>query len=315
MGLKIVVTDGYTLNPGDLSWEDLDQIGQLTIYDRLNPSEVFGRLRDADIVLTNKTVLADDILTELPNLKYIGVTATGVNVVSLPLARKLGISVTNVPGYGTDSVAQHAFALILELTNNVGNSSVKVNEGKWDESGDWCYWEKPLMELANKTLGIVGLGGIGGKVAQIASSFGMKIIYHTPIPKNSTYKYVSIEEIFIESDVISLHCPLNKSTDQMVNNESLRLMKPTAFLINTGRGQLINETDLAKALKSGRIAGAALDVLSSEPPGENPLIGIDNCILTPHQGWASKEARKRLLDMSVDNVKAFLGGNPLNVVN
>ncbi|MDA0193681.1 MAG: D-2-hydroxyacid dehydrogenase [Bacteroidetes bacterium] len=315
MGLKIVVTDGFTLNPGDLSWDDLHKIGQLTIYDRTSTAEVFSRAKDCEIILTNKTIIADDVLVKLKNLKYIGVTATGVNIVNLLLARKMGITVTNVPRYGTDSVAQHAMALILELSNHVGKYSADVNKGKWDEAGDWSYWDKPLTELTNKTLGIVGLGAIGQKVARIATSFGMKVVYHTPQPKNVTYNYVSMEELFLQSDVVSLHCPLNELTDQLVNSERLNLMKSTAFIINTGRGQLINETELAKALKSKRIAGAGLDVLSSEPPGDNPLIGIENCILTPHHAWATREARQRLMDITLDNIKAFIEGNPQNVVN
>lgn len=315
VGLKIVFTDSYALNPGDLSWEDLNKIGRLTIYERTTPSEIFARIEHADAVLTNKTMLPDNVLTKLNNLKYIGVTATGVNILNLSLARKLGIVVTNVPGYGTNSVAQHAMALILELSNHVGKSSIDVNKGKWDEAGDWSYWDKPLNELTNKTIGIVGLGAIGHKVAQIATSFGMRVIYHTPNRKNVEYEYKSIEELFVESDVVSLHCPLNEATDQLVNRETLGLMKPSAFVINTGRGQLINETDLAETLKAGKIAGAGLDVLSSEPPGKNPLIGVENCILTPHHAWATKEARQRLMDLSIANIKAYLEGNPQNVVN
>jgi len=315
VGLKIVVTDGHAINPGDLSWDDLHKISQLIIYERTTSAEVLTRVQDYNVVLTNKTVLADDVLVKLKNLKYIGVTGTGVNVVNLSLARKMGIVVTNVPGYGTDSVAQHAIALILELSNHVGKYSIDINNGKWDEAGDWSYWDKPLNELSNKTLGIVGLGAIGQKVARIATSFGMKVIYHTPEPKNVPYEYVAVEELFVQSDVVSLHCPLNELTDQLVNTERLSLMKSTAFIVNTGRGQVINETDLAHALKSGKIAGAGLDVLSSEPPGNNPLIGLENCILTPHHAWATREARQRLMDMSIENIKAFLEGIPQNVVN
>ncbi|MEQ9423252.1 MAG: D-2-hydroxyacid dehydrogenase [Cyclobacteriaceae bacterium] len=312
---KIVVTDGGTINPGDLSWDELKDFGELTVYDKSTPEQYLDRVKDANIILTNKAVLYNELLNKLPNLEYVGVTATGYNVIDLEIANAKGITVTNVPGYGTNSVAQHVFAMILEFTNNVGNTSDKVGYGRWTEVGEWCYWDAPLFELADKTLGIVGLGAIGNKVAKIGSAFGMHICYFTPAPKEVEYEYADLETILEKSDYITLHCPLNDETNGLIDSERLGLMKKSAVLINTGRGQLVNEQHLAEALKNGTIAGAALDVLSQEPPEKNPLIGQPNCIITPHQAWATKEARQRLLNISIDNVRAYLNGKSQNVVN
>jgi glycerate dehydrogenase len=314
--MNIVAIDSYTLNPGDLSWKDLETLGQLTLYDRTPADLIIERCKDAHIVLTNKVPFTAATLDALPELKIIAVTATGYNIVDIAAARKKNIIVCNVPAYGTASVAQHAFALLLELTNHVGRNARSVEEGKWLRSEDWCYTVAPIMELEGKTIGIVGYGNIGQRVGQIAQDFGMKVVYFSPMIKPWTPdEPADLPTLFSTSDVVTLHCPLTPDNHEFVNKDLLRLMKPTAFLINTARGQLIQEQDLADALNQGRLGGAALDVLSIEPPvTTNPLLNAKNCIITPHNAWISKEARERIMAVTTSNVKAFLDGHPINVV-
>ncbi len=316
--MNIVVLDGYTLNPGDLSWDELKALGPCEIFDRTPPGEVAARAANAEIVITNKSILHRAQIKAMPMLKYIGVTATGYNVVDIEAAKERGIVVSNVPLYGTRSVAQHTFALLLELTQHVGHHAQTVRDGRWVRSVDWCYWDKPLIELDGLTMGIVGYGRIGQATARLAEAFGMKVIT-TPSssgkPREPQVKAVSLDQLFRESDVVSLHCPLTPETKHLVNAPRLSLMKPTAFLLNTSRGPLIDEAALAEALNSGRIAAAALDVLSAEPPpADNPLLTAKNCLITPHNAWAMRAARARLMKTSVENVRAFLAGQPQNVV-
>ncbi len=317
--MKIVVLDGYTLNPGDLSWESLADAGELTVYDRTPPGLVVPRSEGAEIVLTNKTILGADILKKLTDLKYVGVLATGYNVINVAEARKLGITVTNIPAYSTDSVAQLTFALILELCFHVKDHSDSVKAGKWTGSMDFTFREYPLTELASKTLGIIGFGNIGKKVSEIAIAFGMNVIAFSRTvsnePDRKNFSWANLTDLFSVSDFVSIHCPLTPETTGLINAERLRLMKKTSFLINTSRGPIIIEKDLADALNNGLIAGAGLDVLSVEPPSaDNPLLNAKNCIITPHIAWATFEARSRLMKTAVENVKAFLSGSPLNVV-
>lgn len=314
---KIVVTDGYTLNPGDLSWKQIEALGELTVYDRTKPDELIERCKDAAIVLTNKVPFNAAAIDQLSNLKLIGVTATGYNIIDVQAAAKKGIVVSNVPAYGTDSVAQHSFALLLELTNQVGKHAASVAAGEWVKSPDFSYQLSPLTELAGKTMGIVGWGNIGQQTARIAQAFGMKVLYHTPSKKENAFApWASLPELFAKSDFISLHCPLKPENTGFVNNELIGVMKPSACIINTSRGPLINEQHLADALNSNRIAGAALDVLSTEPPAaENPLLTAKNCIITPHIAWISKEARQRVMDTTIENVAAFVKGAPINKVS
>lgn len=316
--MKIVILDGFTLNPGDLSWDELQALGPCTIHERTPPAEVGRRAADADIVLTNKTVLAAGNIQELRRLKYIGVLATGTNIVDLAAARARGIPVTNVPTYGTKSVAQMTFALLLELAHHVGHHAQTVREGRWTRSADWCYWDFPLVELDGLTLGLVGLGRIGRAVSELANAFGMKVIAYDPMAGSAPafVRLVELDALLRESDVVSLHCPLTSENANLVNASRLRLMKPTAFLLNTSRGPLVDQSALAEALNSGRIAGAAMDVLAQEPPSaNNPLLTAKNCILTPHLAWATRAARSRLMKVAVENVRAFLQGKPQNVVN
>ena len=312
--MKIVVLDGHTLNPGDLSWDSLRQLGDCEIHARSSAAEILPRAQGAGIVLTNKTPLNAATLGQLPELKYVGVLATGFNVVDVAAAKTRGVVVTNVPAYGTPSVAQHVFALILELTQNVALHAQTVRDGKWTRSPDFCYWDRPLIELNGLTLGIVGYGRIGQAVGALGRAFGMKVITSSR-RKVEGADTVSLEDLFRQSDVISLHCPLTPETNGLINRERLSLMKRTAFLINTGRGPLVVEQDLADALAAEKIAGAALDVLSVEPPSaQNPLLQAKNCLITPHIAWATRAARARLLDIAVANVKAFQAGAPQNVV-
>ncbi len=317
--MKIVILDGYTLNPGDISWAGFETLGDFTMYDRTSPDKIIERSENADIILTNKTVINKDTIEQLPNLKYIGVLATGYNIVDVKAAHVRNIIVTNIPSYGTSSVAQMVFALILELTQNVGHYSNSVKKGRWSNSKDWCYWDKPLIELDGLTLGIIGFGRIGKATAKIANAFGMKVIANDAVTIESPpdwLKIVDQETIFRESDVISLHCPLTSANKHFVNSVKINLMKESALLINTSRGLLINEEDLAHALNSERIAGAGLDVLSKEPPDEtNPLLTAKNCIITPHIAWATKAARQRLMNIAVMNLKSYLNGKPVNVIN
>jgi glycerate dehydrogenase len=308
--MKIVITDGYALNPGDLSWSIIKQQGELEVFDRTPPELVLERCKNADIILSNKTEIRREVIATLEELKMIGVLATGYNVIDVAAARERNIPVCNVPGYGTASVAQHAFAFLLTLSNHVDVHAASVRNGEWETSPDWSYSRTPLIELDGKTLGVVGLGNIGEQTARIASAFGMQVIYYSRHQKQTDVaRYVSLNELFSQSDFISLHCPLTDENREFVNSELLSLMKPSAFLINTARGQLVNEKDLASSLNNGAIAGAALDVLSKEPPGhDNPLLKAKNCVITPHNAWMTKEARQRIIDVTADNIKSFLAG-------
>lgn len=309
--MKIVILDGYTLNPGDLSWQGLEKFGQLKVYDRTSYDKedkdfIIERGKDADIIFTNKTPLTKEIINSIPNLKYIGIFATGYDVVDVEAARDKGIVVTNIPSYGTTAVAQMTFALMLELTNHVGQHSSAVFNGEWESNPDWCFWKYPMMELAGKTLGIIGYGRIGKEVEKIAQAFNMRVLAYGRKLDDKVYK---------ESDFISLHCPLTESNKEMINKETLDKMKESAFLINTSRGGLVNEEDLASALNNGTIAGAGLDVVSKEPISpDNPLLSAKNCIITPHISWAPIESRKRLLDMAIENLDSFINGNPINEI-
>ena len=314
---RIVVLDGHTLNPGDLDWRGIEALGALTVHARTDDAEIVARSADADILLTNKTPVTAETIAALPKLRFIGVLATGVNVVDTAAAKARGIPVCNVPGYGTTSVAQHVFALLLELTQHTGHHAQTVREGRWSACPDFCYWDFPLVELAGLTLGIVGYGSIGEAVARIGLAFGMKVIASARRPRTADgVEFVSTGEIFRRADVVTLHCPLTEETRGLVNAARIATMKPTSFLINTGRGPLVVEEDLADALNAGRIAGAALDVLSTEPPPPgNPLFAAKNCIITPHIAWATHASRARLMDVVVENLRAFLAGKPRNVVN
>ena len=316
--MKIVVTDGYTLTSGDLSWDKIARYGQLAVYDRTAINQIKERCSEAAIVITNKTPFSRETISALPNLKCIAVTATGYNVIDTKAASEKGIVVCNVPGYGTASVAQHVFALLLELTNAVGQHSASVRAGDWNQAADWCYTLQPVVELSGKTMGLVGYGNIGQQVGRMAAAFEMKVIYFNPSARQTAVgEQVSLETVFTQSDVVSLHCPLTAENRGMINKALLQTMKPTAYLINTARGPLINEEDLAYALNEGVIAGAALDVLSVEPPtdAQLPLITAKNCIITPHNAWMSREARQRMMNMTEKNIEAFLQGAPINRVN
>jgi len=321
--MNIVVIDGFTLNPGDLSWAALERLGKCTIYDRSSPKEIMARAADAEIVVTNKAVLSRDQIFALRKLKYIGVTATGYNIVDVAAARERGILVCNVPAYGTRSVAQMTLALLLELTQRVGHHAETVRDGRWSKSPDFCYWDFPLVELDGLTMGIVGFGRIGRAVADLARAFGMRIVAGSrdgrpsiPPTPDPDVEFVDLDTLFTRSDVVSLHCPLTPETKHLVNAQRLALMKPSAFLLNTSRGPLVDETALAEALNTGGIAGAGLDVLSVEPPPpDHPLYHAKNCFITPHIAWATRAARSRLLDASIANIAAFLRGKPTNVVN
>jgi glycerate dehydrogenase len=308
--MNIVVLDGYTLNPGDLSWDALRELGSCEIYDRSAPDEIVPRSTSAEIVLTNKVKLNGEYMSSVSTLKYIGVTATGYNIVDVAAARERKVIVTNVPTYGTQSVAQMTFALLLELTQHVGHHAQTVREGRWTRSPDFCYWDYPLIELDGLTLGIIGFGRIGKMVGQLAEAFGMKVLTYS-----RKQPVAEMETLFRRSDIISLHCPLTPQTEHLVNEKRLAWMKPTAFLLNTSRGPLIDESALAKALNEGRIAGAGLDVLAVEPPtADNPLLRAKNCLITPHIAWATRAARSRLMEAVVENLRAFLAGESKNVV-
>lgn len=318
--MNIAVLDGYTLNPGDLTWDGIQGLGSVTIYDRTPAELIIERSKGAEILFTNKTPLGENEFSSLPEVRYIGVLATGYNVVDIEAARKRNIVVTNIPTYGTDSVSQFVFALLLELCHHVKDHSDAVRAGAWTKSRDFCFWSHPLMELAGKTLGIIGFGRIGRQVAEIGRAFGMQIIANdisiNGQPQAENLKWAKLPELLAESDIISLHCPLFPETKGLINKDSISRMKKTAFLINTSRGPLINDQDLADALNNGMIAGAGLDVLSVEPPhADNPLLTAKNCLITPHIAWATREARARLMDIATDNLKKFLDGNPVNVVN
>lgn len=318
--MKIIILDGYTLNPGDLSWQGLEDLGELTVYDRTPEDKILHRSRDADILLTNKTPLTADTISGLPQLKYIGVLAMGYNVVDTEAARQRNIPVTNAAGYGTFSVAQLSFALILELCHRVQQHSDSVMQGQWASSPDFCYWNAPLVELQGKTLGIIGYGSIGQRVAAIGSAFGMKIMVSdrsaSATSRQEGLHLAEVDELLSQADIVSIHCPLTEETRGMINRRSLQRMKPTAFLINTARGPIVVEDDLADALRNGVIAAAGLDVLNTEPPAaDNPLYKLPNCLITPHIAWATLEARQRLMEIVVENLKGFLEGKEVNVVN
>ena len=317
--MNIVILDGYSINPGDLNWSSLESLGKLTVYDRSAPDEVQERSADAEIVLVNKSKIPGNVINALPQLKYIGELATGFDNVDIHAAAKRNVPVCNVPGYSTASVAQLTWALILELTYKINRRSDDVHNGAWTRSKDFCFGHEGLFELQGKTLGLIGLGQIGSAVARIGMAFGMKIIAAVRNPAKYDIQHVSfksINECFEQADFLSLHCPLTDANRQMVNKELLERMKPSAYIINTARGALINEQDLANALTHKQVAGAAVDVLSSEPPPENnPLLKVSNCIITPHIAWATRQARERLLYESAENIKAFLNGGLRNVVN
>lgn len=317
--MKIVVMDGKGVNPGDMSWKQIQQFGELIVYERTASEEIIDHVGDAEIVLTNKTVFDEDTIAKLKNVKYIGVLATGYNVVDLKAASKRGIVVTNIPAYSTDSVAQMTFAHILNVTNHVDHYARASSDGEWSRCPDFCYWDKPLVELAGKTIGIIGLGNIGMKVANIALNFGMNVIaYTSKEPKEipNGINKASIDNILSDSDIISLHCPLTKQTRELINKDSIAKMKRSVIVVNTGRGPLVNEEDVANALHNGLIGAYCADVMCSEPPSaDNPLFVEQNAYITPHVAWASKEARIRLMDIAEKNIHSFLSGKPINVVN
>lgn len=317
--MKIVVLDGQGVNPGDISWNRIEELGELTVYPRTAPEEVLQHVGDAEIALTNKTVFDANIIAQLKNTKYIGVLATGYNVVDTKAARERGIVVTNIPAYSTDSVAQMVFAHLLNVSNHVDHYAEETRNGVWSRCPDFCYWNTPLFELAGKTLGIVGLGHIGMKVAQIAQAFGMNVLAYTSKSPDQLPEWIrktTLDGLLGASDVVSLHCPLTDTTRELMNSASIEKMRDGAILINTGRGPLVNETDVADALASGKLGAYCADVLSSEPPSaSDPLIGVPNAFITPHVAWATLEARLRLMDIAVCNIKSFLAGSPTNVVN
>lgn len=320
--MKIVVLDGYTLNPGDLNWEGIEQYGACTIFDRTDhsPEAVIAAIGDAEIVFTNKTPLSREVFEKVPSVKYVGVLATGYNVVDVEAAKAGGIAVSNIPTYGTAAVAQYTMALLLEMCHHVGEHSLEVRKGAWTECPDFCFWNHPLIELAGKNLGLIGFGRIGQATARIAEAFGLNILAYNrsrnPALETENCRYVSLDELFESSDIVSLHCPLFESTQGIINKDSIAKMKDGVLIINTSRGPLVVEQDLADALNHGKVAAAAVDVVSSEPISEgNPLLTAKNCIITPHIAWAPKESRVRLMNTAVENLGAFLARSPLNVVN
>ena len=317
--MKIVILDGYTANPGDLSWDKLKAFGEVVVYDRTSPAQVKERSSGANMLLTNKTVISRELMEACSELNYIGVLATGYNVVDLQAAKELGITVTNIPAYSTDSVVQMTFALLFELCTNVGIHNAAVKSGKWENAKDFCFWETPLIAVKDKVFGIVGYGKIGRAVAEAAKAFGKKVCVCTRTPSKVADPEIEVltrEELFAKADIISLHCPLTEENKEMINRESIAKMKEGVILLNTGRGPLINEADLAEALHSGKIYAAGVDVVSVEPiKAENPLLSCDNCIITPHIAWAPKETRARLIEIAVENVKSFMEGTTQNRVN
>ncbi|MBC5689864.1 D-2-hydroxyacid dehydrogenase [Mediterraneibacter sp. NSJ-55] len=320
--MKIVVLDGYTLNPGDLSWDALERFGELIVYDRTSLTdvdEIISRIGNAEIVFTNKTPMPAEVFEKCLGLKYVGVLATGYNVVDIQAAKEKGITVTNIPTYGTDAVGQFAIALLLEICHHIGHHDRAVHTGRWEKNLDWCFWDYPLIELAGKTIGIIGFGRIGQATGRIAKALGMTVIVNDEHPNDSGKKigeYVTREEVFQRADVISLHCPLFPSTEGIICKENIEKMKDGVIIINNSRGQLVVEQDLADALNTGKVYAAGLDVVSTEPiRGDNPLLKAKNCFLTPHISWAPKESRKRLMNIAVNNLDAFLHDNAVNVVN
>ncbi len=321
--MKIVVLDGYTENPGDLSWDELGQLGELTVYDRTpvnDEAEIIRRIGDAEVVFSNKTPITKNVIDACPGMKFISMLATGYNVVDYAYAGEKGIPVTNVPGYGTDAVGQFAIAMLLEICHHVAHHDQTVHDGKWSNNIDWCYWDYPLIELAGKTLGVIGFGRIGRQTAKIAKAMGMNILAcnnHVPSnPDNSLGTYVDLDTLLAQSDVISLHCPLFPETQGIINKDTIAKMKDGVIILNNSRGPLVVEQDLADALNSGKVYAAGLDVVSVEPiTMDNPLLSAKNCIITPHISWAPKESRQRIMDIAVENVKAYIAGAPINVVN
>lgn len=319
--MKIVVLDGYTLNPGDLSWAGLEALGELRVYDRTPEQEVPARIGDADIVYTNKTPITRMAMDACPNIKFIGVLATGYNIVDVGAAKEKGIVVTNIPTYGTAAVGQFAIGLLLEICHHIGHhSKAVIADGRWTSNADWCFWDYPLIELDGKTMGIIGFGRIGQATGRIAQALGMRVLafdaYKNPALESDTCKYVALEELLASSDVIALHCPLLPETEGIINKESIAKMKDGVIIINNSRGPLIVEADLAEALNTGKVYAAGLDVVSSEPiRSDNPLLTAKNCIITPHISWAPKESRQRLMEIAVSNLAAFRDGSPVNVVN
>lgn len=317
--MKIVVLDGYTENPGDLSWDGLKELGELTVYDRTPLEDIVERIGDAEAIYVNKTPVSEAVMVQCPNLRFIGVLATGYNVVDVKAAKERHIVVCNIPSYGTDAVAQYTFALLLELCHHVGEHSECVKDGAWSRCADWCFWNYPLMELAGKVMGIIGFGRIGRRVAEIALAFGMKVIYYTQgssgTPEGERCRCVSFDELLENADVITLHCPLTPETEGMIHSGTIARMKQGVLLINDSRGPLIVEEDLSAALCSGKIGGAAVDVVSAEPIcGDNPLLTAPNTVITPHIAWAPREARQRLMDIAVENLVQFCKGTPQNVI-
>jgi glycerate dehydrogenase len=316
---KIIVLDGYTENPGDLSWDPLAALGELTVYDRTPAEKIIERIGDAEIVFTNKTPVSRETLDACPTVKYIGVLATGYNVVDYVAAKEKGILVTNVPTYGTEAVGQFAIAMLLEICHHIGHHNNAVHEGRWENNEDWCFWDYPLIELAGKTMGIIGFGRIGQVTGRIAKAMGMKVIAYDSFENESGREigeYTDLDTLLGTSDVIALHCPLFPETEGIINKDTIAKMKDGVIILNNSRGQLIVEQDLADALNSGKVYAAAVDVVSSEPiKGDNPLLKAKNCLITPHISWAPKESRQRLMDIAVDNLRQYLKGNPVNVVN
>ena len=315
--MQIVVLDGYTENPGDLSWDGLEELGDLTVYDRTPTEFIEKRIGNAEMVITNKTPISRETMKRCPDMKYIGVLATGYNVIDVKAAEEQGIIVTNIPTYGTAAVGQYTIALLLELCHHIGHHSQAVHDGRWENNIDWCFWDYPLIELAGKTMGIIGFGRIGETTGKIAAALGMQILAYDTIKKETDVaEYVELEELFQRSDVIVLHCPLFENNKEMINRESISKMKDGVIIINDSRGGLIREQDLADALNSGKVFGAAVDVVSTEPiRGDNPLLTAKNCLITPHIAWASKESRERLMSIAVENAQAYINGQPIHTVH
>ena len=317
--MKIVVLDGYTENPGDLSWNGLESLGELTVYDRTQPDEIAARIRGAGAVYVNKVALDRETIFSAPDLKFIGVLATGYNVVDIAAARERGIAVCNIPTYGTAAVGQFAIAMLLEICHHVAHHSDAVHAGRWEQNADWCFWDYPLIELAGKTMGIIGFGRIGQTTGRIARALGMNVIAYDEYESGAgraLAEYTALDALFARSDVIALHCPLLPSTQGIINRENIAKMKDGVIILNNARGPLIVEQDLADALNSGKVYAAGLDVVSTEPiRGDNPLLKAKSCLITPHISWAPKESRQRLMEIAADNLRRFLEGSPVNVVN
>ena len=317
--MKIVILDGYTENPGDLSWEGFEKLGEVKVYDRTPADEIVSRIGDAEVIYTNKTPISRETIARCPNLKYIGVLATGYNVVDVQAARERGIPVTNIPTYGTAAVGQFAIAMLLEICHHVAHHSDAVHQGRWENNVDWCFWDYPLIELAGKTMGIIGFGRIGQTTGRIAKALGMRVIAHDSFESDAGREigeYVALDELLAQSDVISLHCPLFPQTQGIINKDAIAKMKDGVILLNNSRGPLIVEQDLADALNSGKVYAAGVDVVSTEPiRADNPLLTAKNCLITPHISWAPRESRQRLMDIATENVRRFIAGDAVNVVN